>query len=255
MALGSTYTITFGDVCENGVGMQQIGERCSNGISVNELKDIQAKMDELGYGTYYIDLTELCPPELLPEEAGLLYIRDGIDISGYTHDELLAEQNELDYDKQKFSRGRVVNSRARYNICFADFEQEPNYECKQGRVVNFDDLPALSALRSALPIYFGDACASLNAEGNLYYDLSKTGIGFHGDTERKIVIAARFGSPMRLSFAWYHQSKHVGKQIKLTIPPGGMYIMSSKAVGNDWKRKLIPTLRHAAGCESYLKIK
>jgi hypothetical protein len=31
--------------------------------------------------------------------------------------------------------------------------------------------------------------------------------------------------------------------------------MSEKAVGFDWKKKKIPTLRHAAGCIKYLTIK
>lgn len=34
-----------------------------------------------------------------------------------------------------------------------------------------------------------------------------------------------------------------------------MYIMSEKAVGYDWKKRKIPTLRHAAGADKYLIIK
>jgi hypothetical protein len=33
-----------------------------------------------------------------------------------------------------------------------------------------------------------------------------------------------------------------------------MYVMSEKATGNDWKKKNILTLRHAAGAEKYLTI-
>ena len=32
-----------------------------------------------------------------------------------------------------------------------------------------------------------------------------------------------------------------------------MYIMNFKATGNDWKRRNIYTLRHATGCEKYIK--
>jgi hypothetical protein len=32
---------------------------------------------------------------------------------------------------------------------------------------------------------------------------------------------------------------------------GDLYVMSEKAVGQDWKRKVIPTLRHAAGAKKY----
>ena len=31
--------------------------------------------------------------------------------------------------------------------------------------------------------------------------------------------------------------------------------MSEKAVGTDWKRSSILSIRHAAGCEKYLKTK
>lgn len=30
--------------------------------------------------------------------------------------------------------------------------------------------------------------------------------------------------------------------------------MSEKSVGNDWKSKIIPTLRHSAGADKYTKI-
>jgi hypothetical protein len=30
--------------------------------------------------------------------------------------------------------------------------------------------------------------------------------------------------------------------------------MSSKTVGTDWKKKKIPTLRHAAGCNKFIDI-
>lgn len=32
---------------------------------------------------------------------------------------------------------------------------------------------------------------------------------------------------------------------------GDLYIMSKKAVGTDWKKKIIPTLRHTAGNSKY----
>ena len=41
---------------------------------------------------------------------------------------------------------------------------------------------------------------------------------------------------------------------EITLNHGDIYIMSEKSVGNDWKRRKIPTLRHAAGFASVLKI-
>lgn len=35
--------------------------------------------------------------------------------------------------------------------------------------------------------------------------------------------------------------------MEISLQPGDVYIMSEKAVGFDWKRSAVPTLRHAAG--------
>ena len=34
-----------------------------------------------------------------------------------------------------------------------------------------------------------------------------------------------------------------------------MYVISEKATGYDWHLRKIPTLRHATGCEKFLKVK
>ena len=35
---------------------------------------------------------------------------------------------------------------------------------------------------------------------------------------------------------------------------GDIYIMSEKAVGSDWRKSSMYTLRHAAGCNKYLSL-
>jgi len=35
---------------------------------------------------------------------------------------------------------------------------------------------------------------------------------------------------------------------------GDLYIMSEKTTGFDWKKRTLITLRHAAGCEKYIKV-
>ena len=44
---------------------------------------------------------------------------------------------------------------------------------------------------------------NLEIEGNLYYDTSKCGIGFHGDSERKKVIACSLGKSRPIHWQWY----------------------------------------------------
>lgn len=66
----------------------------------------------------------------------------------------------------------------------------------------FDELPYLSGIRDALPKVLGPIATDLNAEGNYYYE-DKSGIGYHGDSERKIVIGFReeFDSSLQLENA------------------------------------------------------
>ena len=80
----------------------------------------------------------------------------------------------------------------------------------------------------------------------------KCGIGFHGDSERKKVIACSLGASRPIHWQWYERSKPIGERIKFTLHNGDMYIMSEKTTGFDWKKRIIATLRHAAG-EKYVR--
>jgi len=51
-------------------------------------------------------------------------------------------------------------------------------------------VPLLNVLRKNLDTYIPNG-SELQAEGNYYYDVNKCGIGFHGDAERKKVVAVR----------------------------------------------------------------
>jgi uncharacterized protein YjdB len=103
----------------------------------------------------------------------------------------------------------------------------------------------------------GTKAEHLICEGNRYFDLRKCGIGWHGDAERRKVIALRLGESMDLYYNWFYKFKPIGNTFKLSLNDGDIYIMSEKAVGWDWKRSSIHTLRHSAGKEGskYLKLK
>ena len=77
-------------------------------------------------------------------------------------------------------------------------------------------------------------------EGNRYYNLKKTGIGFHGDTERVVVICISIGCdnyPMR--WQWFKAGMPVGEpHWHVILNCGDVYIMSEKAVGHaEWKKR------------------
>ena len=97
----------------------------------------------------------------------------------------------------------------------------------------------------------------LIAEGNLYRDNQKQGIGWHGDTERKLVIGARLGGSMKLKFGWFFRGLPApqSKSHEIILNNGDIYVMSDKAVGYDWNMRSRYTIRHCAGGEAYTKDK
>ena len=199
--------------------------------------------------TVLYNLKMQLPPELqsYTEDAYLLHIPAGVNCI-VSADKVLQEQQELSYDTKAKMYGRVVNKHARYNI-----SQEPDYDSGKGRVVMFDQVKYLCKLRNTWLQIIGPKAAKLLAEGNYYYDITKTGIGYHGDAERRKVIAARFGNSMPLHYQWFYQSNPIGTRGVLGLNHGDIYIMSEKAVGTDWKKRSHLTLRHAAGASKYVK--
>jgi len=147
-------------------------------------------------------------------------------------------------------RGRVVSKHARYNLCFGDYAQNPEYQLGKGRIIAFNTVSCTERVRNALHKLIPQSI-TLQAEGNYYFDVSRCGIGYHGDSERKIVIAVRLGDDMPLHYFWYHNCERQGKRISMILHHGDMYFMSEKATGFDWKKRSIYTLRHAAGCSKY----
>lgn len=267
-----TYTITFGDIAENGIRMEQIGTNTERGITVAELEAAAIAFKDKGADIELIDITQAVTSDELEEirstttikkpklpktmndksvEAKLLIVRNGADIilGDGGADKLLNEQVRIAYDRQKIWYGKITNSLARHNVCFADYDQEMNLEEKKGTVVDFKHLEGLSAFRAALSEYIPILEeVDLKGEGNHYYDTGKCGIGWHGDKERKIVIAVRLGESMSLHYHWYHNSKQVGTRVDVLLNHGDVYFMSEKAVGTDAGFKSKLTLRHGAGC-------
>jgi hypothetical protein len=254
-----TFTITLGGQVENGVSMQKIGSMDKEGFSASELKSIRREFESSALACGVVNLMKnlgslsnyrkMLPPEA---EAQILVIRQGVSVFCDPNN-LYSELKTLKWDRKAKQRGKVVNKHARYNLCFADFSQTPDYEAGKGRIVNFKDVPCLQSIREYLPSYVGEKGVDLLAEGNYYYD-SSCGIGYHGDRERRIVIAARVGATMNLVFQWFYQGKPIQDPVTINLYHGDMYIMSEKAVGSDWLSSSIPTLRHAAGAEKYTRI-
>lgn len=258
--LKQTITITFCNRGESHVGMQMIGKDVDQGFTCSELIAIHNSCKDRGVKSEYRDLkmgilengNYLCDAQ----EAGILILRGvgNMLIPGDNGmpgmDCLLLELASLNWDKMAFMKGKVVNKHARWNLCFADFNQEPEYENGKGRIIDYKDVKLLGGLQKLLGNCFGSKAKDLVAEGNYYYDTKKCYISKHGDSERKIVIGVRIGKNMSLEYQWYIKSEEIGKPMRFILNHGDMYIMSQKAVGADWKLKNTATLRHSANCEN-----
>jgi alkylated DNA repair dioxygenase AlkB len=267
-----TITITFGDVAENHVGMQKLGVEAPVGFSLEDLQFAEKYFKERGNVTelHFLNdcLNDLAEPNhsnFLKESLGelkdnsdiekayLLVIRKATDNilleMGKTTDDMKSEQLSLKWDTQALMKGEVKNKIARHNLCYGHEYQAPDYPNGKGTVIAFDTVPYLNYIRTKLPDIIGEKAKGMVAEGNLYYDTNRTYISAHGDKERRLVIAVRLGETIPLYYQWYHRFEKVGRQFKVDLNHGDMYIMSSKAVGKDWLQSSKYTLRHAAGKE------
>jgi hypothetical protein len=243
-------TLTFGEQIENHIGMQKIGKIASEGFKSEDLKNIYAELIEKGVNAELIDLGKNIHPE-----AYVLIIRNGVSKIIKDHPgKLLLESMSIQHDKKykDIRRKKVLNKNARWNLCFHDKSQKADYEEGKGTIISFEDLPFLSKMRKSLPILFGKKAEDLGCESNLYYCLKKCSINFHGDVERKIVIGVRLGNSFPLGFRWFLDSKPISEIYRIDLNHGDIYIMDDKAIGFDWRKRKIQTLRHAA-CEKGLK--
>jgi alkylated DNA repair dioxygenase AlkB len=248
------------------------------GISVQELEAVATKMNALQEGcAEVVYLSKTLPEDLRTEhEAAVLVIRDGARLIQQTCGDMPADAagagtNKADalyeeqtakvvYDRKYFDnrRSRTLNKRARFNVVFGAEDRVASDDYKEYTVVAFNRLPHLDAFRKALPSVLGEHGNGLNAEGNHYYE-SKSGIGFHGDAERKIVVCLSLGKGSTLRYHWREPGSSEHKSslgpIDIQVNHGDVYIMSEKATGFDWKHRSKYRLVHAAGASKYIERK
>ena len=136
--------------------------------------------------------------------------------------------------------------------------QEADFQAGKGTTIPWNEVNLLNDLRFQLIDSFGESAMDLKCEGNKYYAVSKTGIGYHGDSERRKVIGVRLGHAMSMHWMWFYNNEPRGLNVSITLQPGDIYAMSEKTVGTDWRPKRDMgwkskryTLRHAAGADKY----
>jgi hypothetical protein len=255
-------TVSFADICENGPGMERIGMEAERTITVADLHGLEGQYEAAGGKTSFYPL--LAQDSSVGCGAAVLVMHNfadvilGVDAANILEYEIEFMNQKGKLDGKALFRGTVKNKLARHNNVIADFDQEPVYEKGKGTVVRFCDYPMHEKMRAVLCEWLG--LPTLNAEVNYYYDVRKCGIGFHGDSERTVVAGLRLGTAtaqMPLLFQAYYKLKPYGEMTQVALRHGDVYVMCGKAVGNDWKKRSLVTLRHAAGSQTcaYSKLK
>lgn len=257
------YAITFGEVAILHIGTTEYGsKRREVGFTVTELEELAQKVNTQVPGCAEVfHISEVLPPHLQTQEnqAATLVIRNGASFVSGRHDfanKLLEEQKQsVSYDRKYYDvrTRRTKNKRARYNVVFGEEELAHNDDYTRCTVKSFAKLPYLCALRSALSDKLGERAQGLSAEGNLYYD-DACGIGFHGDSERKVVICVSLGKRSCLRYHWRlpRTSAHTLPPVDIEVGHGDIYVMSEKATGYDWRFSSKVRVVHAAGAAKYI---
>ena len=246
----SALVLTFGEQSENHVGMEKNGDGLAdNGYTYGDLKAVRDKFKELGAKTKIYNLhkgTEY-------PKAYVLHVKNAVKALNVSPDNLFSSLTDIEWDTQYYDvrRQKVLNKRARYNLCFDHEHVDADYENKVGTIISYDEIPLLKKLRKKLMDLTGFTDVGFQTEGNYYYDVKKTGIGFHGDAERKRVIGVNLsdGITRILRYKWYQHSQPISDPIDIVLENGDLYIMSEYATGYNWKSRNVPTLRHAAGVD------
>jgi hypothetical protein len=185
--------------------------------------------------------------------AHVMVIKDGVNsltdgkFSNFKH-----EVTSKEMDSKALMYGEVRNKTARHNCMFGPVAQTANYAAGMGTVYAFSDNSTVDSFRHAIAKLLGRDNDLAVAEVNHYFNVAECGIGWHGDSERKVTIGVRIGASehMPLLFHCHSDGKPVGKTVQIPLEEGDVYAMSELAVGTHWKSKGMHW-RHASGYEKY----
>lgn len=251
------YALTLGEQSEIHVGCQIYGNGLANdGFTVDELR---AVAKSYGDKARVVNLTAALPEQhRAGNEAGILIIKGGVDaimsIKGYSK-EMFDEQELVKYDEFYFDnrQKKKLNKIARHNAVFGDVHVPHSEDYRQSTVIAYDDVPMFKAFRAKLPEVFGEKARGLESEGNHYY-CAKSGIGFHGDAERRKVICASLGTGTVLHMYWRlpRSSNQGSAMFQFQLEEGDVYAFSEKATGYDWRSSSKCRLVHGAGAQKYV---
>ena len=257
-----TWSLTIGNGGENHTGMEFLGNMRKKGQGWDIDRLLYAKEILENIFDKHVDLfnlNELClegvtiPEGQKPKDSYLMVVRGFL--SDRVHQNMIKELGSYVWDRKYWDtrRQKVLNKLARANVCYGKEGREANYAEGKGTIVGFEQSPLVGNLLKVVEILMRDK--DLIVEGNQYDDVSKNGIGPHGDSERVCVSCLRVGESMPMKFGMFWNCKLRGKPFETLIKGGDLYFMSEEAVGAEWKSRSKWVWRHCAGAPKYLKMK
>ena len=260
--LNPTWSLTVGNGGENHTGMEFLGNlrKKGQGWDLDRLLYAKGILENVFGKTVELhNLNEAClegvtiPEASKPKAAYLMVVRGFL--TPEVHEKFKVEMKSYEWDRKYWDtrRQKVLNKLARANVCYGKTGRVANYKEGKGTIIGFDQSPLVGKLLQTVEILMKDQ--DLIVEGNQYDDVSKNGIGPHGDTERVCVSCLRVGASMPMKFGMFWNCKVRGKPFETVINGGDLYFMSEEAVGAEWKSRSKWIWRHCAGAPKYLKMK
>ena len=146
--------------------------------------------------------------------------------------------------------GKVCDAHSRHIVYFDETAVAPSREDCQHTVLAWGDQPQLAGILDWMRSTLGNCDDITIGCGLKYPDIDRCGISWHGDAERKKTALVRLGPNSErhpLHFAWFHKHDRVSEVVSIHLSHGDMVLYSDKAMGYDWKKSSIPTVRHATG--------
>lgn len=225
---------------------QSMGTNRGQGYSAQKLRQIHATLSQSGdVPSRLYELNPLCT-KVATEDACVLVIK----LPRETADGALREMRDsVKYSLYKRSYGRTVRAKSRNISYVSNFSAPEDPDTNAPSVTDWQDLPYCRQVQQFVNGVLSDTEAE-HAVAIRYEDYRRCGIRWHGDAERSKTLVARLGPNSKhhpFYLMWYKNNIPISDPFPILLEHGDVCIPSHKAVGSDFKRSSIPTLRHATG--------
>ena len=243
--MNTSYSILLCDVAQaQAPHAEPTGELAPAGLSPAHLRAVCETLKQQGLDCEIVELTPHCP--VPAEEACALVVRGW---SPETADAALKSTASIAYDTFMYMHGKVKNAHTRHLVFAAERARDPERERGVHTVLPWSGLEAMDRARA----FISGALDTQHLKAGCvlkYPDINRSGIGWHGDGERRITVLYRVGAASArrpIHLMWFQKGEAVCAPISIPLGHGDFFVPSAKAVGTDWKLRNKPTLRHATG--------